>query len=160
VNQYQPYSAPAAQDVYRTNAPPYSPDDGHLSALAICHFVYAGLLGLGSLFGLLYVAVGVTLASTIASHPRAQGAPDAAMVGTLFAAIGGVLAAVLIAMTVLMAYSGRSIQLRKRWTFSFVMACLACLSVPLGTVLGVFTMLVLLRPSVKEQYDRVARSSA
>ena len=38
--------------------------------------------------------------------------------------------------------------------FCFVIACLACMQMPLGTILGVFTIIVLARPSVKEMFDR------
>ena len=36
--------------------------------------------------------------------------------------------------------------------FSLVIAALCCLNMPLGTVLGVFTFIVLTRDSVKAQY--------
>jgi hypothetical protein len=33
------------------------------------------------------------------------------------------------------------------------MACIICLSIPFGTVLGVFTIIVLNRPTVKARFD-------
>ena len=42
---------------------------------------------------------------------------------------------------------------RRHRTFSLLVAGLNCLHVPVGTVLGVFTFVVLLRPSVREAYD-------
>ena len=42
---------------------------------------------------------------------------------------------------------------RKHYWFCFVVACLACAFSPLGTVLGVFTIIVLLRPSVKALFE-------
>ena len=36
------------------------------------------------------------------------------------------------------------------------MACVCCVNIPLGTALGVFTLIVLSRPGVKAIYDRVA----
>jgi hypothetical protein len=35
-----------------------------------------------------------------------------------------------------------------------VIAIITCLSVPLGTALGVFTLIVLARPSVKQLFER------
>ena len=49
----------------------------------------------------------------------------------------------------LLAFAGRSLSQRKRYTFCLVMACVACLNMPFGTVLGIFTIIVLMRPSVK-----------
>ena len=56
------------------------------------------------------------------------------------------------ASSVLIIVSGRFIKTRKKRVFSFVMACVACLGAPLGTILGVFTIIVLSRDSVKRIY--------
>ncbi len=40
--------------------------------------------------------------------------------------------------------------------FCLVMACVACLFMPFGTVLGVFTIIVLARPSVQTLFSRPA----
>jgi hypothetical protein len=47
---------------------------------------------------------------------------------------------------------------RKNRTFSFVVACVNCIHVPLGTVLGVFTIVVLSRESVKRLYEGTAQA--
>lgn len=49
--------------------------------------------------------------------------------------------------------SARFIKNRKNKTFSFVVAALNCIQMPFGTVLGVFTIIVLMRPSVKSGYE-------
>jgi hypothetical protein len=54
-----------------------------------------------------------------------------------------------LAMAICILIAGRSIALRKRYSFAFVMACVECLFIPFGTILGVFTIIVLLRESVK-----------
>jgi hypothetical protein len=48
--------------------------------------------------------------------------------------------------------SGICIQKRQARTFSIVVAAINCLHIPLGTVLGVFTLVVLLRESVRDLY--------
>jgi hypothetical protein len=48
--------------------------------------------------------------------------------------------------------SGLCLRARKARTFSLVVAGINCLHIPLGTVLGVFTLIVLLRDSVRETY--------
>jgi hypothetical protein len=53
---------------------------------------------------------------------------------------------------ILVICSGRFISKQRHWTFSVVIAALMCLSVPLGTVLGVFTLVVLMREPVKQLY--------
>jgi hypothetical protein len=52
--------------------------------------------------------------------------------------------------------SGFFLQARKNRTFSLVVAGLDCLMIPLGTILGAFTLVVLLRQSVAAAYDEAA----
>lgn len=48
--------------------------------------------------------------------------------------------------------SGRFLARRMNYTFCFIMACVECIFLPMGTVLGVLTLLVLTRPSVKMRF--------
>lgn len=61
------------------------------------------------------------------------------------------LAAALALLTIL---SGVFIRRQKYRTFSLVIAGLSCLMVPFGTVLGVFTLVILSRESVRQLYLR------
>ena len=45
--------------------------------------------------------------------------------------------------------AGRSIKRRKRHAFCLVVAGLSCFFMPFGTILGVFSLIVLNRPSIK-----------
>lgn len=71
----------------------------------------------------------------------------AAMVG--FYVVFGLLAA---AMATANFMSGKFIKLRKNKTFSIVVAAINCVQMPFGTVLGIFTIIVLMRPSVQSSY--------
>jgi hypothetical protein len=140
---------------------PTAEDENQLNTLAICHYVYAGLLGLGGLLGLVYVVFGIIFAASIASSPPPAGAhgspgPPAAAIGGIFAAIGGFIMLLVWTKAAVVAYSGMSLKKRQRRTFSFVIACICCMNIPFGTALGVFTLVVLSRASVKALYDRVA----
>lgn len=55
--------------------------------------------------------------------------------------------------------SGIFLRKRKNWLFSIVIASLNCLQIPFGTVLGVFTLIVLLRESVKGSYAEAKRGA-
>lgn len=50
--------------------------------------------------------------------------------------------------------SGRLLAKRRKRMFSFVMAALLCMFMPFGTVLGIFTIMVLSRESVQRLYER------
>ncbi len=50
--------------------------------------------------------------------------------------------------------SARNLTRRTRYMFCIVIAGVQCLVMPIGTVLGVFTIIVLNRPSVKVLFHR------
>ena len=54
---------------------------------------------------------------------------------------------------------GRGLAQRKRYMFCLVVACVECLFMPFGTVLGVFTIIVLSRDSVKALFGSIASTS-
>lgn len=49
--------------------------------------------------------------------------------------------------------SGHRLSRRKNYWFCFVLACIECVFFPFGTVLGVFTIVVLSRESVKALFQ-------
>jgi hypothetical protein len=125
-------------------------DADHLRVLSICWYVMAGLQCLGACVGLVYLGVAV-LAGAGGMAAGHDGAPVGMMAG-FFACFGiGIL--VMSGVLAYLSYRvGRNLAERRSHTFCFVLAVLACLSVPLGTILGVFTLVVLSRPSVKASF--------
>ena len=160
MNPYPPPNAQYAQPPpqgYPQPPAPTAEDESHLNTLAICHFIYSGMLALFGLFGLIYVVFGVILATaSLSGGGGGPGGPPPAAIGGVVAAIGGFITLFLWAKAGCVLYSGMSIKKRQRRTFSFVIACICCMNIPLGTALGVFTLVVLSRQSVKAIYDRVA----
>jgi hypothetical protein len=53
---------------------------------------------------------------------------------------------------ILTIFSGRCLARQRRRAFSLVVAGLNCLAIPFGTILGIFTFIVLLRPTVAMRY--------
>ena len=53
--------------------------------------------------------------------------------------------------------SGLWIRARKNRAFSLVVAGIDCIQIPFGTALGVLTIIVLMRDSVRETYAQSAR---
>jgi len=129
-------------------------DTEQLNLLAIFHYVVAGLGALCSFFPLLYTTIGVIFIFA-ARHGTAK--PDEDLppefLGWIFAVLGSLLFLMGIAMAICVLISGRSLALRKRYSFAFVMACIECLFIPFGTILGVFTIVVLSRESVRRLFS-------
>ena len=125
-------------------------DEEHLQLLAIFHYVVAGLAALFSFFPLLYTTVGAIFIFT-ARHGTAKPGEDLPpeFLGWIFAALGLLFFLIGIAMAICILIAGRSLTLRKRYSFALVIACIECLFIPFGTILGVFTIVVLSRESVR-----------
>ena len=56
-------------------------------------------------------------------------------------------------LAVLMIVAGRFLAKRQHRTFCIVVAAMACLFMPFGTILGVFTIVVLMRESVQALFE-------
>ncbi len=134
----------------------YSPDDEHLRLLYIFHYVLAGFFLLFAFFPIFHVGFGamMTFRPEMFSEGNSGEMPDdmAKLMGLLFMIIGGTIILLGLTHAALTAWSGRCIQLRKWRTFSIVVAGLNCLAFPFGTVLGVFTIIILQRPTVRALY--------
>jgi len=127
-------------------------DEEHLRLLSILHYIWGGLAACGSCFGAIYAVIGGGIMAA-ATQAQGQNGPPA-VVGGIFFLIGGgiiLLAGTISALTILAA---RNLARKRSYTFCFVIACISCLSVPLGTALGVFTIIVLQRPSVKQMFGQ------
>jgi hypothetical protein len=128
-------------------------DREHLRLLAILHYVVAGLAALFSFFPLLYSIIGGFL--LYAAHhpgPTNQETPPAVL-GWAFIVLGALffLAGMIMAICILIA--GRSLARCKGYSFALVIGCIECLFIPFGTILGVFTIIVLSRESVKALFS-------
>ena len=74
--------------------------------------------------------------------------------GWIFAVIGLVLFVIGIAMAICILIAGRSLALRKRHSFALAIACIECLFVPFGTILGVFTIIALSREPIQALFAK------
>jgi hypothetical protein len=85
---------------------------------------------------------------------KAKGGPPEAMVGAFFIVFGAMFILTAWTLAGCLVFAGRSLTQRRRRTFCLVTAGVtALMCMPFGTVLGVLTLMVLLRPSVREAFE-------
>lgn len=126
----------------------------HLRLLAIFHYVVAALGALFACLPLLHVGLGVVMVvSPEALGGSEDGAAPPGWLGYFFILLGGVFVLIGWAAAICTFISGRFLATRQRRMFSLVMAALLCAFFPFGTVLGIFTIVVLSRESVRQLYE-------
>jgi len=137
-------------------------DEEHLKLLSICYMISAAISACFSLFGLMYGAMGAVITEAVKRTPElaagADNAPPPALIGWIFGGIGVAVFLVLITMAGLQLGVAFSLKKRKSRTFCMVVAALECLGVPYGTLLGIFTFIVLGRDSVIRLFEASAAS--
>jgi len=124
-------------------------DAEHLKLLSIFHYVLAGFMALGGLTPLIHITLGVLMLTGAIDGDG----DDIRPVGLVIIFFGLGLMALLWTFAVVTFLAGRALAARTKRTFCMVVAGINCVNVPFGTVLGVFTILVLTRPSVQELFQ-------
>ena len=129
-------------------------DNEHLKILGICFYVMGGL---AMFYSLIFGAYGAFLAMISGmSGLEDLDTGEAAEVMEVFGMIGSIMGIVIVfilVMAALMLYVGWSLRSRKNLLLCQIVAGITCLSIPLGTLLGVFTLTTLSRPSVKLEFQ-------
>ncbi len=125
----------------------------HLRLLSIFHYVVAGLTALFSLIPCFHLFFGLAMVTGNLGHGDDTFARGMGWFFIIFAGLfitGGMTFAVCLAL------AGQKLARQEGYTFCLVVAGVACMLMPFGTVLGVFTIVVLMRESVKKLFDPTA----
>ena len=125
-------------------------DRQHLELLAIFHYIVGGVAALFSLLPIFHLFFGWTMITR--GFDGRRGDPMEVALGWLFLAFATAAIVLGLAFAACLVVAGRSLARTRNYTFCLVVACLACLFMPFGTVLGILTILVLMRPSVRTAF--------
>ena len=151
-------------------------DAEHLRLLTIFYYVVAGLLALSGLIFIFHIIMGLAMVNgsfgppsgsitiTPNTFPSAPSLPPGASIrgapggpppafGWMFVIMG---TGALLAFETLAGftfYAGRCLANRTKKMLIQVVAAILCLNVPFGTALGVFTFIVLSRPTVAALFN-------
>ena len=131
-------------------------DEEHLKLLSIGYVVSGSMSALFSLMGLLYAGMGVmvfTLGAAEAKNgPKPSQAPPVEL-AWFFGVFGLILFFALVAVALCKFKAAHCIKKRTGRTFCMVVAAISCFAIPYGTLLGVFSFMVLFRPSVAKLFE-------
>jgi hypothetical protein len=139
-------------DLGAVSGPQRARDVEQLKLLAAFHFVGVGLAALGML--MLYGHY--VMFNNLMSNPKMwanQAAPPPTELFVGMKWFYGVCAAGLLGTGALNLLAGLFLRARTHRIFTFLVAGINCFYMPLGTALGIFTFIVLLRDSVRKLYE-------
>ena len=121
-------------------------DEEHLKLLSIFHYVVGGIAGFWACFPLIHLCIGIAMLGG-----AFRGGPPPVL-GLFFVMMALTVITLGWALAICIIIAGRCLVKRQHYKFCFVIACISCAFMPFGTVLGVFTIIVLMRPSVKKLF--------
>jgi hypothetical protein len=130
----------------------------YLKLLSIFHYIVGGIAALFAFIPIIYIVFGI-LAICIPGPFESESDAITVFMGWIFIIIGMVLVVLGWAFAVCIIMAGRYLARQVHYMFCMVMAAIECIFMPFGTVLGVFTIVVLAKPSVKEMFEQTAVST-
>jgi F0F1-type ATP synthase membrane subunit c/vacuolar-type H+-ATPase subunit K len=125
-------------------------DAQHLNLLSTFHYVYGGLQALFGCFPSIHLSIGIMMVNGVGEFGRDPSFPQE--FGWFFIIMASTVMLFMWTVAVLAIMAGNRLRQRRSHKFCFVVACIECIFVPLGTVLGVFSLVVLMRDSVKQVF--------
>lgn len=138
-------------DIYQHFTVKSNQDTEHLRLLSIFHYVVAGIFAVFSMFPILHLAIGIAMVTGVFDDAE-NGNPPPAFVGWIFILLAAVFILGGLAMAICVAFAGRRLGQHRSYMYCLVIAGIECMFMPFGTALGVFTLIVLMRPTVKELF--------
>jgi hypothetical protein len=126
-------------------------DMEHLLLLRIGYFISAGTNLLWVFFPLIYVFMGAFMLFGAFDGAKPSDVPPRS-IGIVFMSVGIAISLFMASLTVLKILTALAIGKRRYRGLIFATAAVSCLAIPWGTALGVFTFVVLTRPSVAARF--------
>jgi len=130
-------------------------DAENLKLLSAFYYVLAGLLAALACWQIIHVSIGIGILAELG--PFGDGEAHVDLIGSMLVILGLFCIIFDSALVALLVTAGNCLRNCTRRVFCLVVACLSCAMIPLGTILGVLSIVLLCKPSVKALF---ASSSA
>ena len=121
-------------------------DENNLDLLSIFHYILGGITALFSCLPIIHLSLGVAMLRGAFGGKN----PPPQVLGWIFVILGGTFVLCGWALAVAIIIVGSRLKRKRSRTYCIVVAALECMMMPFGTVLGVFTIIILMKESVKE----------
>lgn len=127
-------------------------NEQYLKILSIFHFVVGGMTALFACLPVFHLAMGISMLGGLFPMDPGDRFP-LRIFGLMFTLIP--LAIILLgwALAIAIVVSGWFLNKRQHYLYCLVIAGVECILMPYGTVLGVLTIFLLVRPEVKALFD-------
>ena len=129
-------------------------DIHYLNLVTIFHLVIGGLAGLFSCLPLVNLSMGLSMLSGIPKMIVQETYSPFAILPIMFTILPIIIVTVGWMFAIAVALNGYYITNRKWLTYCMVMSGIETIFVPFGTVLGVFTLILLSKPHVRSLFDQ------
>lgn len=127
-------------------------DEEHIRLLSIFHYVVGGFAALFAMFPIIHLVIGLMLVFAPETF-ESKGEPPPAFFGWFFVIFAGAFIIAGWVLAIFIIITGRFLARHRHRLFCLVIAGVECAFMPFGTVLGVFTIIVLMREQVKELFS-------
>ena len=129
-------------------------DKDTLHLLSIFHYIMAGIIALLFCLPLLHLAMGITL--TLGGFSQEE--PVLGILGVAISVVVGVIILIGWGLALLVFLAGKNLDRQTKYQVCLYGAGVLCIFIPMGTILGVFTLVTLQDDSVKELFNRNSAS--
>lgn len=125
-------------------------EEKQLDQLALGFKVYAAVQALFACFPFIHLFIGIMVVTGGFGNDK-NGPPPAfgwifIVIGTIFITLGWTVA-------ICNYYAGKFIKERRNYTYCFIMSCVDCALMPFGTILGIFSIILLIKEQIKETFN-------
>lgn len=127
-------------------------DEEALKLLSTFHYVLGGIIGLIACIPFIHVIIGLVFVFAPENTQVSGDMPPEAF-GWMFVAIGSFCILMGWTFAILVILAGRKLARRKGRMYCLIVGGLLCAFFPFGTALGVFSLMVLLRDSVRVMFE-------
>jgi len=128
-------------------------NEEHLKIISIFNYVVGGLAAVIYSIPLIHMMIGIAMMTISGSVKGNEGVP-LAILGMFFAVIGAIIVLIGWSFAVLIILTGVFIHNRRHYTFCLVMSGIECMFFPFGTLLGVFSIILLAKPEVRALFGK------